>query len=333
MQAAVLTGPERIELRDLAERTPGASDTVVRVRAVGICGTDVSIFGGKIPVDYPRVIGHEIVGEVASSANGAPPPGARVIVDPVVSCGRCARCREGRSNICTAGWLLGRDRDGGLCEFLVAPTSNLHPVPDGLADDVAPLIQVLTTCVHAQRMTPIFPGDATVVVGLGVTGLLHLQLAKLRGASPIVGVTRTAGKLELARELGADVAVASGDPTAVEDVVEATGGGADVVIECAGTVATLGAAVRMARVGGRILAYGTIAEGGGPFPFYDLYYKELVITSPRAAGPEDFPVAIGAVSSGRVRLDRLIARRVPLDRIAGALERTESSSLKTIVEL
>lgn len=332
LQAALLTEPGIVDVREVDEPAPQADEAVVRMRAVGICGTDFSIFKGKIPVAYPRIIGHEMVGVVVGAPPGAPEPGTRVIVDPNVSCGRCARCREGRANLCSAGWLLGRDRDGALRQAVAVPAENLYRIPDDLEEHVAPLIQVLTTCVHAQRMTQVFPGDAVVVVGLGVTGLLHVQLAKLRGAWPVVGVTRTDAKLELARGLGADVAFRADDPDAVDRVREATGGGADVAIECAGTLVTLGRAVQMARPGGRVLAYGTIAEHAGAFPFYDLYYKELVVTSPRAAQAEDYPVAIEAVAFGRVRLGPLIARRVPLASVGDALA-TGAGGLKTVIDI
>lgn len=331
LQAAVLTGPGQIELRDVDEPTAGSGEALVRILAVGICGTDLSIFKGKIPVTYPRIMGHEMVGEVLVSPGGSPGPGTRVIVDPNVACRRCDRCREGRANLCAAGWLLGRDRDGALCERVVAPAENLYRLPEDLQDHLVPLIQVLTTCVHGQRLVPIFPGDGTVVVGLGVTGLLHVQLAKLRGADPVVGITRSPRALELASELGADVTIAADDPAVEDRVKEATGGGGDVVIEAAGTVATLGRAVRVARSGGRVLAYGTISERGGDFPYYDLYYKELVVSSPRAAQAEDYPVAIGAIASGSVRLDPLISRRVGLVGLSKTLE--DPVGLKTIVEL
>lgn len=329
----MLEAAKQIELRAIEEPTAGEGEAIVRIRSVGICGTDYSIYKGKIPVAYPRIIGHEMVGEVVEAPGGAPEPGTRVIVDPNVACLRCERCREGRANLCSNGWLMGRDRDGALRELVAAPAANLYRLPDDLETHVAPLIQVLTTCVHAQRLTEVFPGDAVAIVGLGVTGFLHLQLAKLRGARPVVCVTRSEGKFELARELGADETIPSGDPNAVDRVREVTGGGADVVIECAGTVATLADSVRMARSGGRVLAFGTIADTSGPFPFYDLYYKELVVTTPRAAQAEDYPVAIGAVASGSVRLDGLVTHRVPLGAVGEALaDAGGPGALKLIVE-
>jgi L-iditol 2-dehydrogenase len=332
VRAALLLGPGRLEMGDVERPDVAEGEALVGIHTVGVCGTDQKIYAGAIPVSYPRIMGHEIAGEVLASAGGLV-AGARVIVDPSIACGRCARCREGRGNICADGWLLGRDRDGGMRESMSAPLANLHQLPSGVTDDVAPLIQVLTTCVHGQRMVDLFPGESVVIVGLGVMGLLHLQLAKLRGAWPVVCVTRSERKVELARALGADVTVRSSDG-AVEEIHDATDGGADVTIECAGQVATLARSVAIARPGGRILAHGTIAESEGPFPFYDLYYKELAITNARAARPEDFPVAIGSVASGGVRLDPLITHRFPLSDAVSAFRAGEmSDALKVVVDV
>jgi 2-desacetyl-2-hydroxyethyl bacteriochlorophyllide A dehydrogenase len=328
----VLVEPELIRIDDVPRRDPSEGEVRVATRTLGICGTDRKIFSGGIPVDYPRIMGHEIVGEILDASEGLA-AGTPVIVDPSITCGRCPRCLEGRGNICPNGWLLGRDRDGGLCEELVVPAENLHVLPPSLPVEVAPLIQVLTTCVHGQRMVEVFPGASVAIVGLGVTGLLHLQLAKLRGAWPVVCVTRSERKLELAHELGADETVRAGDG-AVERVREITGGGPDVTVECAGTVATLGQAVSMARGGGRILAYGTIADTEGPFPFYDLYYKELAITNARAARPEDFPVAIDGAATGRIRLDPLVTHRFALADAEQAFRADGApGTLKVIVEV
>jgi L-iditol 2-dehydrogenase len=332
MKAALLTEPERIRIDELPAPTPSDGEVLVAPRSLGVCGTDRKIFSGTIPVAYPRILGHEIVGEVVA-AGGDLANGTRVIVDPSITCGRCARCLEGRGNICEAGGLLGRDRDGGFRQAIAVPRRYLHVLPTEVTDDVAPLVQVLTTCVHGQRRVGIFPGDAVAIVGMGVTGLLHLQLAKLRGAWPVVCVTRSERKLELARELGADETVVA-DDRAGDRVRALTGGGPDVTIECAGLVATLAASVRLARPGGRILAYGTIAATDGSFPFYDLYHKELTIENARSAGPQDYPVAIDATASGRIRLDGLVTHRFSLDETAEAF-RTESASdaLKVIVRV
>lgn len=333
VEAALLMEPGRIEIDEVEDPVAGPSQALVRIRTLGICGTDHEIFRGSIPVAYPRIMGHEVVGEVLEGGSGHP-SGTRVIVHPSIACGKCRRCSEGRTNICEEGWLLGRDRDGGFRELMTVPAGNLYALPDDVDDRVAPLIQVLTTCVHAQRMVGVFPGESVAIVGLGVGGLLHLQLAKLRGAWPVVCLTRSERKLQLARDLGADVTIRATDGTAVEQVREATGGGADVSIECAGTIATLGRAVELTRSGGRILAFGTIAQTRGPFPFYELYHKELAITNARAARGEDFPVAIHAAASGHVQLAPLVTHQVPLASVADVFRDDRfADALKVVVEV
>ena len=330
----VLEGPERIAFRQVDAPPPAAGHTSIAVRTVGICGTDLSIFHGTIPVAYPRILGHEIVGLVTGGESADLPAGARVVVNPNVACGSCDRCREHRGNLCSAGWLLGRDRDGGLAEALVVPDANLYAVPDSVSDHAAPSIQMLSTCMHGQAMTGIGPGDSVAVVGLGVTGLMHVQLAASAGASPIVGITRSAGKRALAERMGATHSVAADDPSAESIVREITGGGAAVVIECAGTVATLARSVHMARPGGRILAYGTITEDQGQFPYYQLYYKELALLSPRAATDDDVAAAVATVAAGAVDLEPLVTDRMPLERAGDAFARGGGpSTLKTVIEI
>ena len=332
MRAAVLTGPQRIELRDAPLPEPAPHEVVVEVASIGICGTDLGIYAGRIPVAYPRVMGHEIVGILRTATAGID-AGGRVLVDPGITCGRCRQCLEGRTNICTAGGLVGRDRDGGLREVTTVPASNVHALPQELDPATAPLLQVLATCVHAQRRTPFFPDESVVVLGLGVTGLLHLQLAKLRGARPVIGITRSAPKLELARALGADVVIAA-DGSETDAVADALPGAADLVIECVGSVDAFARAMTMVRTGGRILAYGTMTETSGELPFYELYHKEISVIGARSARVEDFPFAIEAVASGRVRLDRLVSGRHPLDDVEGAIRAAGApGALKVLVDV
>jgi len=192
MKAMVLEAPSSLTLRNVERPALGERDVLVRVSHTGICGTDQSIYYGGIPVSYPLVMGHEAVGEIVGgeTPNGLD-LGTRVILDPVYFCGRCYQCRAGQTNLCPNGGLIGRDRDGGFAEFVAAPAGNLYRLPDDVSDNAAPLIQVLTTCLHAHRLADIFPGEAVAVIGLGVTGQLHVQLAKARGADPVIGITRS----------------------------------------------------------------------------------------------------------------------------------------------
>jgi 2-desacetyl-2-hydroxyethyl bacteriochlorophyllide A dehydrogenase len=318
MKAMVLTAPGELVLDDVAKPARGSRDVLVRVTHSGICGTDYKIFNGSIPVRYPRIMGHEMAGEVVDAGDAPLKPGDRVIVDPELWCGLCFHCRIGQTHLCPKGSLLGRDANGGFAEFLAAPASNVFPLPADVDARSAPMIQVLTTCLHAQRQVQIFPGEYVVVLGLGVTGQLHVQLAKARGAK-VIGVTRSADKRALAETLGADLTIA-GDEKAVERVREATEGrGPDVIIETTGVVQQLASAVNMVRSGGRILMFGIITAKEGALPFYDLYYKEIALINARVAKSEDYPGSIGLVQSGQLRLEPLISDVMSLGDLKAAI--------------
>jgi 2-desacetyl-2-hydroxyethyl bacteriochlorophyllide A dehydrogenase len=320
MKAMVLRAPTDLVADDVARPAADpARDVLVRVTHSGICGTDFKIYSGAIPVTYPRIMGHEMVGEVVSAGDGTVGQGDRVIVDPELYCGACFHCRIGQTHLCPNGMLLGRDANGGFADYVAAPASHVFRLPGSIESRTAPLVQVLTTCVHAQRQVQMFPGESVVVYGLGVTGQLHVQLAKARGASPVIGVTRSAQKRALAERLGAEVTIAGGADAAAK-VREATEGrGADVVIETTGLLPSLAASIDMARFGGRLLLFGIITAKDGALPFYDLYFKELALVGARVARSEDYPASLALVEKGIVRLEPLISDVMPLAELKQAI--------------
>ena len=173
------------------------------------------------------------------------------------------------------------------------------------------------------------------VIGLGVSGQLHVQLAKARGAATVIGISRSAFKNDLAKQIGADVTIEAG-PAAVNKVLEATNGrGADVVIECTGVMTALADAIRMVRFGGRIILFGILSATEGALPFYDLYFKELTLINNRAATSEDFPLVIDLVARGVVRLEPLVTQHMALSELETALEMVEDGGgrrLKIILD-
>lgn len=329
MLAGVVSGPGRINARAVGLSDPG-DKAVITVTRAGICGTDLKIVDGVVPVRYPRILGHEMTGVVEASGQLA--RGSRVLIDPGFHCGRCAQCRAGRTNLCPAGGLLGRDADGGIAERLAVDEDQLHLLPDEVNDDEAPLLQVLSTCVHAQSMVPDPAGQPAVVIGLGVTGLMHVQLLKARGAFPVIGVTRSAGKRDRARELGADVALPPTD--AERGLADLLGSdGPPLVVECVGTPEPVRLAITVADPGAVVLSYGTIDAGVLELPFYQLYFKELRLQSSRASVPRDFSSAIELVSSGQIRLGPLVSAMFPLADVDRAIDAArESGQLKVLID-
>lgn len=325
MKAMVLTAPNEIVLEDVARPGSRAGDVTVHITHTGICGTDYKIYNGSIPVQYPRIMGHEMAGEVVDPGSTSLKVGARVIIDPELWCGSCFHCRIGQTHLCPNGMLIGRDTNGGFAEFVTVPASQVFALPAGVDPTHAPMIQVLTTCLHAQRQINIFPSEYVVVLGLGVTGQLHVQLAKARGAY-VIGVTRSKDKRELAEKLGADITIPGGDD-AIAKVKEATEGrGPDVVIETTGVVSQLSSAIHMARSGGRLLLFGIITAKEGALPFYDLYFKELALINARVAKGEDYPASIALVQRGTVRLAPLVSDVMPLGALKAAIGMLGSDS-------
>jgi 2-desacetyl-2-hydroxyethyl bacteriochlorophyllide A dehydrogenase len=325
MKAMVLTAPNELVLEDVARPGSRTGDVTVHITHSGICGTDYKIYNGSIPVQYPRIMGHEMAGEVVDPGSTTLKPGARVIIDPELWCGACFHCRIGQTHLCPNGMLIGRDTNGGFAEFVTVPATQVFALPAGVDPQHAPMIQVLTTCLHAQRQINIFPSEYVVVLGLGVTGQLHVQLAKARGAY-VIGVTRSKEKRELAEKLGADITIAGGDD-ALAKVKEATEGrGPDVVIETTGVVSQLASGINMARSGGRLLLFGIITAKEGALPFYDLYFKELALINARVAKGEDYPASIALVQRGTVRLEPLVSDVMPLGELKAAIGMLGSDS-------
>jgi 2-desacetyl-2-hydroxyethyl bacteriochlorophyllide A dehydrogenase len=327
MKAMVLRGPNDLALSDVARPEVPSGHALVRITHSGLCGTDLKIYKGAIPAEYPLIMGHEMVGELAE--------GARVIIDPVLYCGSCFHCRIGQTNLCAAGGLIGRETNGGFAEYVAVPAAQVFRLPDSIDLRIAPLIQVATTCLHAQRLGSVSAGESVAVIGLGVSGQLHVQIAKALGAGKVIGISRSGFKNHLAKELGADLTIDSG-PDTVAKVLEATEGrGADVVIECTGVMTQIADAIRMARFGGRILMFGITNATSGALPFYDLYFKELTLINNRAATAQDFPVMIDLVDRGAVRLEPLVTHRMALDELETALGMLEDGAerrLKIILD-
>lgn len=309
----------------------------MRVGQAGICGTDLKIVAGAVPVATPRVLGHEMTGVVeVPGPSGRVPAGADVLVNPGMFCGRCDLCGRGLPNICRNGGLLGRDADGTFAELVAVDEKLLHPIPPGLGRDASALLQVLATCVRAQALLDAHPrvrAASAVVVGLGVTGLLHVQLLRARGVPVIVGVTRSPAKRDLAARLGATAVVHPDHAARI--VAEATNGrGADVAIECAGTPATAVMTIDLAGAGGTILQFGTIAPVADGMPTYQWYFKELTILNPRAQRPEDCDAAIGLAVRGQLDLASLVTSRFPLDQAAAAVRAcADPAQLKVVLDV
>ncbi len=329
MKVVQTAGPGKLEITDAVAPRVGRGP-LVRLERAGICGTDRKILDGSIPIDYPRVLGHEMVGTVVAGAPGGRiSVGTKVMVNPGTFCGKCHLCAKDRPHLCPHGGLRGRDSDGVFAESLEVSERFLHIVPDQVTWDEAGLLQVLGTVVHSQQAVDVSSETVAVVIGLGVSGMLHMQLLSERGVSRVIGISRSGWKLELATNLGAR-AVATPDEAAQAVAEVSEGRGADLVIEAVGTESTVWQAIELCSPGGNVIIYGTVA-GAAKMPYYQLYYKEITVHNPRAARPRDYDAAIGLAAAGRITLAALITARYPLKEAASAFAAAGHGHLKVLL--
>ncbi len=323
MRAAVYhgAGDVRIEERPVPQVTPGR--VLLRVVRSGICGTDATeyLHGPSLfPVDRrhpasghqgPMVMGHEFVGEVVDCGAGtAQLDGRRLATGAGVSCGTCAWCLTGRTNLCADYWTLGLNADGGLAEYALVPASTCVPIPDGCDDDSAGLAQPLAVGLHAARRTAAGPGDTVVLIGAGAIGSFILCGLAGRGCDRVVAVDVDDARLATARKLGATdtVNVAGVDP--VDAVRELTGPtGAQLVVESSGVSGSAQRAVRMAARGGRVLLVG-LAHEPQSLDLADATLREVdLLTTVAHVCDDDLPEALDLLTDGRIAghlLDRVI---------------------------
>jgi 2-desacetyl-2-hydroxyethyl bacteriochlorophyllide A dehydrogenase len=333
-RAAVLRAPRRLELVERGKPQAAPGEVVVRTVATAVCHTDLSIYTGTHPgVRYPVVMGHESTGVVEATGEGVTGlrPGQHVIVNPVISCGRCDCCLRGATHLCRNAGMFGREIEGSLNQYVLLPERYLYSLPEALPLAEATLIETLATVRHAQQRLGLEAGESVVVLGQGTSGLLHTRLAVLAGANPVIAVSRSRWKLDRAIAMGAHHALDTGAEGSVGEVLRLTSGaGADAVIDTAGGATALRAGIEMLRPGGRFSAFSISHESAANLNLFPFYYKEISIIGSRALLPEDMGPSIDLVSSGAIDVKGFITATYPLTRAAEAFEEYERNPSRVL---
>jgi 2-desacetyl-2-hydroxyethyl bacteriochlorophyllide A dehydrogenase len=320
MRAAFYEGAGRFRIGTADVPKAGPDEALLRVRRVGICGTDLHIFQGHLDHRVPRggIIGHETLAEVAEAPAGSGfRAGARVVVEPLRVCGACRACRMGAAYLCYRLKVLGVDEPGGMQEYWPVAAARLLAVPDTLSDDEAAMIEPLAVATHDVRRAAVTAGDAVLVFGGGPIGALIAMVARQRGARVVVTEINPF-RVEMLTKLGIDVAGPGRDLAALVD--EWTGGdGADVVFEVTGNPAAVRAMTDLVRVQGTISMVAIHAE---PLPvdLYRFFARELTLHGSRLYAREDWEEAIRLAASGAVTLAPLVSRRLPLASLQQGME-------------
>jgi len=320
MKALQVTSPGETSIANIPEPTPQASDVLLRVRMVGMCGSDLNTFRGKNPmVSYPRVLGHEIAATVINGPadKSGLAPGTDVTVSPYTSCGSCSSCLHGRPNACEFNRTFGVQRDGALAEFIAVPPEKVFRAP-GLSIEELAIVEPLTIGFHAVARGRITAADSVAVFGCGGVGLGAISGAARRGAT-VIGIDVDHEKLSLAVDAGAKLTINSSRESLHGRLRELTSGrGPDVSIEAIGLPATFRSAVEETAFCGRVVYIGYAKE---PVCYETRFFvqKELDILGSRNAMPEDFQAVIEMLQAHEFPVARAISRIVGLDEAGQAL--------------
>ncbi len=338
MRALVYTGPGRVEIQDVAKPTVGPGDALLQIHTAAICGSDIHGFLGHSERRKPGLIlGHEAIATIAEvhpSVRGWE-PGQRVVVNPLITCGRCAACLAGKQNLCASWKVLGLDRvHGTYAEFVALPVPCLYPFPEGLSEQEAVLTEPLANVAHYFRISMTEVPDSLTVLGAGPIGILTLALAKLRGIARVCVVDTNEARLEVARRLRADAVVVSGREDPVEVVHRWSDGGTEVVVETAGITATRRQAVGCCRRGGRLVFVG-LGENDSALPWIEMIRDEKSVFTTFAYTPRDFVTALRIVESRQIDLRPWTETRPLADGQAGfeKIAYDPGSTLKMVFEI
>ena len=315
MQTIILEQPGQLRLDSTPEpAAPGPGEALVRVRRVGICGTDIHAFHGRQPFfSYPRILGHELGVEVLALGPGTdgPPVGALCAVEPYLNCGTCIACRRGRANCCTSLRVLGVHTDGGMRECILVPASKLHASEKLTLEQLA-LVETLGIGAHAVRRAALDPGEQVVVVGAGPIGLTVMQFARLAGAE-VIALDISAERLEFAQAQGlADHAVRAGADSDAQIGAITHGDLPTAVFDATGNAASMMRGFELVANGGRLIFVG-LMQGDITFNDPNFHRREITLLASRNATSGDLRGVIAQIEAGAIDTRPWITHRASSD--------------------
>jgi 2-desacetyl-2-hydroxyethyl bacteriochlorophyllide A dehydrogenase len=328
MLAAKFYEPNKpLKLEQVSVPSFGDGDVLVRIKASGICGSEIHVWKGRdTSGKFPRTLGHEgagIVEKVGSKVKDVS-PGQRVLVDYNVTCGVCRFCRNGRENLCSNLEYIGYQREGTYQEYIAVPAKNAIPLPDNVSFEEGAIISCgVVTAFHATRQADIKIGDHVVIVGLGGVGLHGIQFAHMQGAGQIMAVDILESKLKLATEQGADYVV---NPIKEDFVAKAKGiwGGADVAFEFIGLAKTLKDSIRCLAKSGKVVVVGMCFQDVTFNPEADFRFLEAQIRSSSDHTSDDLRKLLELVALKKIDLSKSITHKLRLDEVNKGFEMLDS---------
>jgi L-iditol 2-dehydrogenase len=355
MKAAVLESVGHLALREVERPALKGPDwALIKVRAVGICGSEIHAFQGTHPFRKPpSILGHEVTGDVVELGSDASAghlsgfkTGDRVFVDPQWTCGTCRYCTTGRHNLCPDKVVLGTTRwVGGLGEYIVAPLSALYPLPDHVSYVEGTVIEPLAVGVHMVERARVAAGETVAVLGAGTIGMMVAAVARAKGAQPVIAVDLQAHCLEVARvHLGATHCLLGSEGPVAERVLDITaavpgaavpGAGIDAAFLTVGVPALLDDAIAMAALEGRIFF---VALFNRPVTLQPnaLLDKHLTLLASTMYNAREIQTAVDLVVEGQVNAAAIVTHVLPLDQAQRAFDLAASKAdgaIKVVIEM
>jgi 2-desacetyl-2-hydroxyethyl bacteriochlorophyllide A dehydrogenase len=302
------------------------NEVLIQVKMAGICGSDVHIYHGTSPVaTYPRVIGHEVTGQVVKTGEDVTSLKVddHVVIEPILTCGECYACRSGRQNVCQNLKVFGVHMDGGYQEYVVVPEKMAHKVDPTLDWKESVLVEPFTIGAQANWRGDVRQGDVVFIMGAGPIGICALQVAKYRGATCIIS-DLSEEKLSYAQSLGADFTINPLKEDIFQKVNELTEGmGANVVIDAVCTTKTFEQAVQLASVAGRIVVLGFSEEKSG-IPQLEITKKELTVSGSRLQ-TNQFPEVIDLFNNRKIDTNSFVTHTFPFEQVEEAIQLIETN--------
>lgn len=321
MKTLVVAEPRSMVWQQRTRPTPAAHEVLIKPITAGICGTDIHAWAGNQPFfSYPRVLGHELCGEVVAlgaEASGFT-PGQRVALIPYVACQQCDACQSGKTNCCENISVIGVHQDGGFCELLSVPQTNLLAVDD-VAPEAAALIEPFAISAHAVRRAAVMPDEQVLVVGAGPIGLGVAAIAAAAGAQVVVADTSEQRRAHVAQQLG--LATINPLDADFDAALRAQFGGrlAAKVIDATGSPAAMNGAVKLIRHGGTIVFVG-LHKGDLVIPDTEFHKKEATLLGSRNATREDFDNVCALMANGQLRANMMLNRHYDFSTLAETFE-------------
>ena len=310
MKAIVCEEPFKLSVGTRGTPVPKDGEALIRIRRVGLCGTDYHIFSGKHPyLQYPRVMGHELAGVVEVSSGGSLKPGQIVTVNPYLACGRCIACRKGKPNCCVAIKVLGVHADGGMCELLAVPEASVIDA-SGLTLEQAAMVEFLAIGAHAVSRAKLSSGSRVLVVGAGPIGVAAALFAQLDGARVTIVDLRTT-RLEYARDrLGLDPVIGSPEAVRAELAKRTDGEMFDCVFDATGNIRAMRSGLDYVAHGGTYVLVSVVKEEIG-FPDPEFHKRETTLLASRNALSADFQRVVSSIKGGMIPTDALLTQTFP----------------------